>query len=72
MTINTQSGFSVQTVAATKHVITHCLKYFSYMRIPKFIKKTENGSGYVSKELSNFVPDEILNIRQTFLIILKD
>lgn len=42
-----------QTVAASKHVITHCLKCFSYMRIPKFMK-TDNGSVYVSKAVQQF------------------
>ena len=50
VTIDTYSGFlmaSAQTGEATKHVITHCLKCFPYMGIPKIIK-TDNGSKYVS------------------------
>ena len=56
VTINTCSGFlmaSEQPGEATKHVITHCLKCFPYMGIPKIIK-TDNGSKYVNKAFQQF------------------
>jgi hypothetical protein len=51
VTIETYSGFvcsSPLTREAIKHVITHCLKCFVILAIPKIIK-TDNGTGYVHK-----------------------
>lgn len=51
VTIDIYSGFlraTAQTWEATKNVITHCLKCFSFMRTSKIIKM-DNGSGYASK-----------------------
>lgn len=41
------------------------------MGIPKIIK-TDNGSVYVNKAFQQFDPNEISNIKQEFLIILKE
>lgn len=44
---------TAQTGKAAKRVITHCLKYFSYMGIPKIIKM-DIGWGYISKTFQQF------------------
>lgn len=49
--INIYSGFlmtTTQTREATRHVIIHCLKCFSYVKIPKILKMN-NVSEYINK-----------------------
>lgn len=56
VTMNTYSGFlmaSAQSGKATKHVITHCLKCFSYIKKPKILK-TSNDSKCISKSFQCF------------------
>ena len=56
MAVNTNSGFLMvtsQTGEVTKYMIIHCLKCFSYIKIPYIIKK-DTGSGFISKKLQQF------------------
>ena len=56
VTTDTYSGFLIaiaQTGEASKHIITHCLKCFSYTETPKIIKM-DNGSGYISIAVQQF------------------
>lgn len=59
VTTDTHSGFLMPLHTLEKYVITHCLKRFSYMGMPKTIKMS-NGSGYVSKAFQQFCPQSII------------
>lgn len=59
---------NAETGEVTKHVTTHCLKCFLYMRISKM----DNEYRHISKIFQQFVTNGILSIKQAFLIIFKD
>ena len=72
VTLNIYSEFlmaTTQTRKATKHEITHYSKCFSCMGTQK---NTKISPDMLVKHFSNFVPNEISNIRQVFPIILKN
>ena len=57
MAVDMYQGFLMatpQTGEAAKHVISHCLRSFTYMGMPKIYKKQNNGPRYTNKASQQF------------------